>query len=203
MLADINLGYSELFNNALHELPFMLYVLAGLWAFNIIHWVLHSPFNILGIYPRSLWGLMGIVFSPFIHGNFNHLFFNTIPFFVLGMFILAMGQNLFIGVTVVIAIVEGLLVWAFARKCLHIGMSGIISGYFGFLLGLAYFNPTLVSVVLAIVTLYYFGSIIAGVLPTSDKISFECHLAGMVTGIGLVYVLWNYPQYENLLLRLF
>jgi membrane associated rhomboid family serine protease len=203
MLSDIGLSHTDFFNQAKDQLPFMLYILAGLWGFNLIHWLLRSPLNSLGIYPRSTFGLVGIIFSPFLHGNFNHLFFNTIPFFVLGMFILALGQNVFIAVTVVIAIAEGLIVWLAGRKCLHIGMSGIISGYFGFVLGLAYFHPTLISLVLALVALYYFGSIIAGIIPTADLISWECHLAGLVSGVALVYFMWHYPQFEKLLVGFF
>ena len=81
MLADINNNYSELFFFAKSELPFMGYILLVMWAVNIFNWVLGSPLNILGIYPRSLFGLIGIIFAPILHGNFNHLFFNSIPLF--------------------------------------------------------------------------------------------------------------------------
>lgn len=203
MLADLNSNYNELFFFAKSELPFMGYILLVMWTVNIFNWVLGSPLNILGIYPRSLFGLIGIIFSPLLHGNFNHLFFNSIPFFVLGMFILMLGQNLFIGVTVLIAVLQGFLVWMFGRKYLHIGASGVISGYFGFVLCLAYFNPNLISIILAVVTLYYFGSIIFGVIPTSELISWESHLAGLIAGIVLAYALWSYPNLENLLLNSF
>lgn len=203
MLADINNNYSDLFYFAKSELPFMGYILLVMWSINIINWILGSPLNILGIYPRSLFGLIGIIFAPILHGNFNHLFFNSIPFFVLGMFILMLGQNFFIAVTVVIAVIQGLLVWIFGRKYLHIGASGVISGYFGFVLGLAYFSPNLMSLILAFITLYYFGSIILGIIPTSKLISWESHLAGLIAGIALVYLLWQYPNLETLLLKLF
>lgn len=203
MLADLNSNYNELFFFAKSELPFMGYILLVMWTVNIFNWVLGSPLNILGIYPRSLFGLIGIIFSPLLHGNFNHLFFNSIPFFVLGMFILMLGQNVFIGVTVLIAVLQGFLVWMFGRKYLHIGASGVISGYFGFVLCLAYFNPNLISIILAVVTLYYFGSIIFGVIPTSELISWESHLAGLIAGIVLAYALWSYPNLENLLLNSF
>lgn len=203
MLADLSNNYSDLFLVAKSELPFMGYILLTMWAVNIVNWLFGSPLNLLGIYPRSVFGLIGIIFAPILHGNFNHVFFNSIPFFVLGMFILMLGQNLFIGVTVVIALLQGFLVWLFGRKYLHIGASGVISGYFGFLLALAYFNPTLISLILAFVTLYYFGSIIFGILPTSKLISWESHLAGLITGVAVAYVLWYYPYYEKLLLTLF
>lgn len=203
MLADINQNYQTVFAHAQAELPFMGYLLLAVWALNIVNWALRSPLNLLGIYPRSLWGLLGIVLSPLLHANFNHLFFNSIPFFALGMFLLALGQGLFIAVTIVIALAQGLLVWLFGRKYIHIGASGLISGYFGFLLGLAYLQPTIVSLMLAVVTLYYFGSIMFGILPTAERVSWESHLSGMLCGIALVYVLWYYPHYEVMLVGLF
>ncbi len=139
MLTDISDNYTVLFQVAASQLPFMGYLLLVVWAINIFNWIFGSPFNLLGIYPRSLWGLMGIIFSPILHANFNHLFFNSIPFFVLGMFLLTLGQSFFIMVTICISLVQCTLVWLFARKAIHIGASGLISGYFGFILGVGVF----------------------------------------------------------------
>ncbi len=203
MIADINNNYYVLFESAKQQMTFMGYLLTTVWIINICNWLLRSPLNILGIYPRSLWGLIGIFVSPILHANFNHLFFNTIPFFVLGMFLLALGKNFFIGVSVILIIVQGILVWSFGRKAIHIGASGIISGYFGFLLGMAYLYTTAISLVLAFIAVYYFGSIMLGIFPTSEKVSWESHLAGMLSGIGLIYCFWNFPQYEILMLQAF
>jgi membrane associated rhomboid family serine protease len=198
MIANISLGYQDFFALARSQLPFMGKLIAGLWIFNIINWlVFRSRLDLLGIYPRSLLGLAGIIFAPFLHANFNHLFFNTIPLFALGMFILALGRTDFIAISVLIALISGLLVWLLGRKCLHIGASGIIAGYFGFLLSLAYFHPTIISIVLALVTIYYFGSIFAGIIPTSAAISWECHLAGFLAGILVMYCFWFIPGFET------
>ncbi len=202
MIENLSLSYIDFFNLAKAELPFMGYLLAGVWAFNILNWLLRSPLNSLGIRPRNAFGLIGIIFAPVLHGNFNHLFFNTIPFFVLGMFLLALGQNTFIVVSVCIALGQGFLIWLFGRKAIHIGASGVISGYFGFILTLAYFQPTLISLVLAVITLYYFGSILFGIFPTEGLVSWESHLAGLVVGIGLAYLLYTNPQYQTLLTSL-
>lgn len=202
ILSDVSNNYNALFNNAVSQLPFMGYLLLSVWAANLLNWAVGSPLNILGIYPRSAWGLLGIIFSPFIHRNFNHLFFNSIPFFVLGMFLLTFGKSFFIAVTIIIALAQGIFVWLFARKAIHIGASGVISGYFGFILGLAYFQPTMVTILLALVAVYYFGAIIFGIFP-EKHVSWESHLSGLLSGIGLVYILWEYPQYDQLLSKLF
>jgi len=196
MLFDLSSNFSDYFNLAKDQLPFMGWLLLFLWIFNLINWLLlGSRLDQLGIYPRSASGLIGIIFSPLLHANFNHLFFNSIPLFVLGMFILAFGQQIFIAVTLLIALLEGIAVWLFGRKYLHIGASGVISGYFGFILGLAYFQPTVISLVLAVVAVYYFGSIIAGVIPTSEAISWECHLAGLASGLLVMYLFTFVPAF--------
>jgi membrane associated rhomboid family serine protease len=131
VIANITLGYQEFFELARQQLPFMGWLLAGLWVFNIINWVVfRSRLDVFGIYPRSVRGLFGIIFAPFLHGDFNHLFFNSIPLFALGMFILALGRDVFIAVSILIALLSGFLVWLFGRKYLHIGASGVITGYF-------------------------------------------------------------------------
>lgn len=195
MLQNISLGYQQFFAIAVAQLPFMLKILAGLWVFNLINWlVLGSRLNNLGLYPRSFFGLVGIIFSPLLHANFNHLFFNTIPLFVLGMFILGLGQNVFISASVAIGLLSGIGVWLIGRKYLHIGASGVISGYFGFVLCLAYLHPTIISLVLALVALYYFGSIFAGIFPISEQASWESHAIGLACGFAVAYIFWYYPN---------
>lgn len=204
MLSNITLNYQDFFAIAKTELPFMGNLLLVLWSINLINWfILGSRLNLLGLYPRSVHGVVGIICAPFLHANFNHLFFNTIPLFVLGMFILGLGQNVFIAVSIMIALLQGILVWLFGRKYLHIGASGVISGYFGFVLGLAYFYPTVITLVLALVAVYYFGSIIAGVLPMDEKVSWESHLAGLLSGVFVMYAMLFVPGFEQRVLAFF
>src|ERR1700722_266310 len=86
---------------------------AILWGINIINWILGSPLKSLGLYPRHFSGLIGIPFSPILHQNFSHLFFNTIPLFALGLAILAKGLTTFILVTSMVVLLGGSLVWLF------------------------------------------------------------------------------------------
>jgi membrane associated rhomboid family serine protease len=159
-----------------------------LWAINIINWVTGSKLDILGIYPRHLFGLVGIVVSPILHQNFNHLFFNSIPLFALGLAILARGPELFIVVTLIVMLLGGLGVWLFARPALHIGASGVVSGYFGYILATAYSNPSFTTILLAIVVIQYFGSIFLGVFPQEARISWESHLFGFLAGIAAALI---------------
>ncbi len=126
----------------------------GLWALQVINWLTGYRLNQLGIVPRTLHGLIGIVFSPFLHGNFNHLFFNTIPLLVLACFILIGGEALFFSVSITIILISGFAVWLLGRGAIHIGASGLIMGYWGYLLVSAYLHPSLMTLVLAVVSLY-------------------------------------------------
>ena len=166
----------------LYLLPW-LYCFVGLWGFNLVNWALGSPFNILGIYPRHFLGLLGIIFSAILHKNFNHLFFNSIPLFVFGLAILARGLVLFLEVTSVILILGGFGVWLLARRAMHIGASGLVSGYFAYILATAYSEPSITALMLALVVVYYFGSIFLGIFPKEDKVSWESHLFGFLAGI--------------------
>jgi membrane associated rhomboid family serine protease len=168
-------------------LPWLLFF-AGLWCFNIINWITGSYLNILGIYPRHLLGLVGIVFCPFLHQNFTHLFFNSIPLFVLGLALLAKGPIIFYEASIFIAVMGGLLVWIFGRPAMHIGASGLISGYFGYILSLAYFHPNFTTLLLACMVIYYFGGIFLGILPSEKETSWESHLFGFISGIVFAYV---------------
>lgn len=163
---------------------FVLMLLSFLWIFNIINWTLfRSRLNVLGIYPRTVHGLVGIIFSPFLHGNFNHLFFNTIPLFMLLNFVLIGGMKEFYCISLTIMGVSGLAVWLLGRRAFHIGASSLIMGYWGYLLANAYQHPTAYSFILALVTLYYFGGLVLSLFPTQERVSWEGHLFGALAGI--------------------
>ena len=164
-------------------------VLGVIWLINIVNWLIGSRLNILGIYPRKSFGLIGIPFSPFLHQNFNHLFFNTIPLFILGLAIMSRnGAISFCIITAVIALIGGLGVWLFARKGIHIGASGVISGYFAYILMIAYTEPSITTIILAVLAIYYFGGILIGLFPQEKKTSWESHLFGFIGGIACAYL---------------
>ena len=166
------------------HLGFWLTCIGMLWGANIINWAMGSVFNNLGIRPRNLFGLIGIVFAPFLHGGVNHLFFNTIPLFILGLFLLGDGMSVFIIATVMIAFFGGLAVWLIGRPGIHIGASAVIAGYFGYVLASAYESPSFTTLSLCLVALYYFGGILFSLFPSEEGVSWEGHLTGFVAGVG-------------------
>ena len=169
-----------------HNLLFVLGIIAILLVIHLVNWLLGYRLNILGIYPRKLAGLPGIIFSPFLHGNFNHLFFNSVPLFALINLILLKGRMVFYIVTLTIILLSGFATWLLGRRAIHVGASSLIMGYFGYLFTEAYYQPTAITVIIAIVCIYYFGGlIIASVIPSGKRnISWEGHVFGLAAGIA-------------------
>ncbi|MBO1351757.1 MAG: rhomboid family intramembrane serine protease [Hormoscilla sp. GUM202] len=172
------------------ELKTQATILGGLvaifWIVEIIDQVFFSKgmgLAVYGILPRNPMGLRGILFGPFLHGNFPHLIANTIPFLTLGWFIMLQETSDFLLVTVITAIVSGLGVWLFGSPGFHIGASGVIFGYLGFLLLRGYFERSFAAIFFSVVVAFFYGSLIAGVLPGQVGISWEGHLFGLIGGV--------------------
>lgn len=172
-----------------YNLPFVLSVIGSLYLIHMVNFILGYRLNIFGIYPRKWYGLPGIFISPFLHGNFNHLFFNSIPLFALISFLMLYGASTFYSVTFIIILLGGAATWLFGRPGIHIGASGVIMGYWSYLLLYAYEEPTLLSIGLAIVCLYYFGGLLFNLFPLEVKTSWEAHVAGFAAGIATYFIL--------------
>ena len=159
-----------------------------LWLLLLVNKLLGYRLNYFGILPRTPRGLIGIICSPFLHGNANHLFFNTFPLLALACFVLVGGQALFWKVTLCIILLSGILIWLFGRRAIHIGASALVTGYWGYLLINAYLQPSLMAIVLAIICAYYFGGLFFGLFPSEEKVSWEGHLLGCIAGIATNFI---------------
>lgn len=159
-------------------------LLGTMWAIALINSLLFSNRLVFyGIHPRTLGGLWGILFAPFLHLNLAHLFANTVPFLILGGLIMLRSLRDFwvtLGVTLV---VSGLGVWLFgSARSVHVGASGLVFGFFGFLLSRSLFDRSLSALIFAVLALFLYGSLIWGVLPLQDGVSWEGHLFGFLGG---------------------
>ncbi|TDC67316.1 rhomboid family intramembrane serine protease [Micromonospora sp. KC207] len=137
-----------------------------------------------GIVPRHIDGLDGVLFSPFLHADFNHLYSNSVPLILLGTFVLAAGFRRFLWSTLVIVLVSGLGVWfTGSPNSVVVGASGVIFGYLGVLLtrGVVERSWWNFGVVLLVGLLY--GWQLLGVLPTDERVSWQGHLFGLVGGV--------------------
>jgi membrane associated rhomboid family serine protease len=162
----------------------MAMALALLWGLEIVDtFVLGSRLQQFGVRPRTLFGLLGVLTEPFLHGGFAHLLANSLPFLILGSLVRARGRTVMLEATVVIALVAGLGTWLIGGAgSNHIGASGIIFGWFGFLLFSGWYARSLASVAIAFAVLLLYGGMIWGVLPGKAGISWQGHLFGFVGG---------------------
>ncbi len=153
------------------------------WVIEVVNNLFGHRFDIYGIYPREFDKLPGIFFWPFLHGGLKHLVMNTTPLLLMGFFVALRGPSMFIKTTLFITLVGGLGVWLFGRPAYHIGASGLVFGYFGYLVAMGIYERSLGSLAVASLTLFYYGGLIFGILPTDSFVSWEGHLFGLVAGI--------------------
>jgi membrane associated rhomboid family serine protease len=139
----------------------------------------------LGIRPRETTGLVGIFFAPFLHGGFGHLLANTVPFLILGFLVTARKRMDFWVVAVGSALSAGVGTWLTgAPGSLHIGASGVVFGFLGFLMGRGIYERRAGAILLSLTVTFFFGGMLWGVLPTvGPGISWQGHLFGWLGGL--------------------
>lgn len=170
------------------ELKTQAIVLGGfialIWTLEIVDLLfLGGVLNAYGIRPRSIIGLRGILFAPFLHGGLAHVAANTIPFLTFGWLIMLRETSDFFVVTAVTMLTSGLGVWLIGSPyTIHIGASGLIFGYFGFLLLRGYFERSFSAILFSLIVGLLYGSLIWGVLPLQVGISWQGHLFGFLGG---------------------
>ena len=153
--------------------------------------------NGLGIYPRSIQGLIGILCAPFLHGSWWHFASNMVPFVVLSWLICQYSVKRFYNVFIFTACVGGLLVWIFGRSNIHVGLSGVIYGLWGFILCYGVIRRSLKSIIIAVVVAVLYSGFIWGVLPQRFHVSFESHLFGALSGILLGFKLAKVDKFKD------
>ena len=156
---------------------------AVMWAVEIVD-VVAGDLDSAGIRPRDPEGLVGIVAAPFLHGGFGHLIGNTIPFLVLGALIALSGAARVVIVTAVVALVGGLLTWLTGpENSIHIGASGIVFGYAGYLVARFVYSRNLLHLAAAVAVVLVWGTtLLIGFVPTPG-VSWQGHLFGAVGGV--------------------
>lgn len=144
-----------------------------------------------GVLPRTLAGLPGVVFSPFIHGDLEHVFNNSVPVFLLGWSLIYFYPRKAGNVVLVSWLVSGIWVWISARGNYHIGASGVVYGLAAFLFfsGVLRKQRTLMALSLLVVFLY--GSMVWGIFPLVPRMSWESHLWGGVAGTFMAFLYRN------------
>lgn len=161
--------------------------LIGVGLFIMIIWCTFAldqflPLEKLGLVPRTLHGLTGILTMPFLHGDFRHLLGNTIPLAVTLMLLAGSRANSG-AIVVFITLLCGIGLWLFGRTALHIGASGLVFGLIAFHVFAGVFEKRFQSVVIAIlVGLLYASTVLQGILPFQRGVSWEGHMIGAIAG---------------------
>jgi membrane associated rhomboid family serine protease len=168
--------------------------LALMWATELADAIVFDgDLDANGILPRRASGIDGILWAPLLHRGFGHLVSNSFPFLVLGALVMTEGLRRWAWVTAIVVLGGGGLTWLLARSRVHIGASGLIFGYVGYLLASAYFTRSLRAIAVALVVgVVYGGGLIIGLLPRPG-ISWEGHLFGVLAGIAAAFLLHREP----------
>ena len=173
----------------------ILVLTAVCWlVFLVNNLIFKGHFDQYGITPRQVSSLPGIIYAPFLHASYEHLAANTLPLLILGGVICGRSKGEFVVVTVAGILLGGGLTWLFARNACHIGASGLIFCYFGYLASLAYFHRTFGTLCLSVVCILGYGGLVWGIVPTSTVISWESHLAGLLAGTALAWLMAKLRQ---------
>lgn len=174
------------------NLSILLGAVAIAWGIEILDTIFRGYFDRFGIQPRRVAGLPGVLASPFLHLGFSHLISNTVPFLTLGGMVLIGGRKVFITATLLIMVVGGLAVWTFGPGgSNHVGASGLIFGYLGFLLARGIFEKSIVWIVISVCLLLLYGGMLKGVFPGQVGISWQGHLFGFIAGVLAAWVMFS------------
>jgi membrane associated rhomboid family serine protease len=172
-----------------------------MWLVKIVEVLFEIDLSRFGIYPLSARGLPGILFSPFIHANLQHLFNNSLPLFFLSVALFYFYSELALKVFIWNYFITGLLVWTGGREAWHIGASGLVYGLASFLFFSGIIRRYFRLIALSMLIVFVYGSMVWGLFPGVYKnVSWESHMLGFFSGVFLAIWFRNegpqQPVYE-------
>ena len=156
-----------------------------IWLVKLTEIVFEISFVKYGLYPRKLEGLIGVLFYPLIHGDFNHLINNSIPLLILGTGIFYFYKPIAYKIYFWIYIITGIWMWTAAREAYHIGASGLVYGFASFIFFSGLIRRYARLMVLSLLVVFLYGGMIWGIFPIDYHISWEGHLFGAIAGLLL------------------
>jgi len=175
------------FTNAVVVAPLVGIIL--IWAVFWMELQFNVNLNEYGVFPRTLIGLRGVFFSPFIHGSIEHLYNNTIPLAVLTASLFYFYKKIALKVLFYGVLLSGLLTWSIGRDSYHIGASGVIYVLASFTFFKGIFSKYYRLVALSLIVVFIYGGLLWYIFPIKDEISWEGHLGGFITGLVLALVI--------------
>ncbi|HLJ73438.1 MAG TPA: rhomboid family intramembrane serine protease [Thermoanaerobaculia bacterium] len=183
-------------NDTIRTRAVVLSVFVGLmWVVRAIDTLIPGQMSSagVGVIPRTIGGLYNIPIAPFIHVDWDHLISNTLPLVILGVLILVRGTFEFIFVVFVSAFVSGFGTWLFGEgNAQHVGASGIVFGFFGYLVFRTAFDRKISSAVIALIVAIAYGSAMTWSLIPEESVSWSGHFFGFIGGFAAARL--RYPH---------
>lgn len=140
-------------------------------------------FSRYGVHPQTFKGLRGVILSPFIHGDIQHIYHNSIPLFVLSMALFYFYRPIAWRVILYGILLSGFLTWCIGRSSYHIGASGLVYVLVSFTFFKGVFAKHYRLIALSLLVVFLYGSMIWYTLPIEEGISWEGHMSGLITGL--------------------
>ena len=189
----------------------ILYPLVMLFTVWLVFWYqvrIDHSIKSFGIRPQKVEGLMGILTSPFLHGDINHLYNNSIPLFVLSLALFYFYKRIAWKVIVYGILLSGLLTWTIAKSGNHIGASGLIYVLVSFIFFKGIFAKHYRLIALSLMVVFLYGSLIWYVFPVKAGMSWQGHLGGLISGFIFALIFrkqiakperykWEDPDYDE------
>lgn len=175
-------------------------MLAMMWVLELVDYAGNGSLEQYGIRSRDFSDLPDIFSAPFLHANLDHIAANTLPFAILGLVAAVRGVGKFLLMNLIVIVIGGLGVWFFGPSNAEtLGASILVFGYFGYIVGRGVFERRLADTVIAVVVALFYWSILYGLLPNDQQISWQGHLFGLIGGLVSAYVLRRrrLPQRER------
>ena len=152
-----------------------------------------------GILPRTVTGLQGVIFSPFLHGSLNHIANNSIPLFILTTALIFFYRDISLKILFYGILLSGLITWVIGRESYHVGASSLIYVLVSFIFFKGMMTQYYRLMALSMAVVLFYGGMIWYVFPDIDKtISWEGHLAGLITGFFFA-AYYKTPDYKKVI----
>ncbi len=158
-----------------------------LWCVRVYENTTQVELGYYGLYPRTLHGLLGILTTPLLHADNNHLWSNTLPLLILGSVMFYFYRAIAFQVFGWVYIMTGIWVWVMAQPAYHIGASGLVYGFVTFLFFSGVFRKDTRLLAISMFVAFLYGSILYGIFPLVKGMSWESHLMGALAGIITAY----------------
>lgn len=168
-----------------------------LFAIHGVNVIFGMQFNRFGIFPRDIDGMRGILFSPLLHANMNHLVANCSTLFTLSTLIFWINAYRPVKVLIIVWLTSGLATWFLGRSAIHIGASSVIYGLTAYLIVSGFLMKSWVAALISILVAFFYGGLAAGVLPEETAVSWEGHLFGALAGGWAAFRIHKKPPDSN------